>query len=162
MSPERMPLSQAEQQAQLMGGIIGGVVGLIMIAVGLAVMIFVCLKLKQALERVPAAHRKMEPNQVFLFFIPIFNLFWIFMLVTKIPDSLKSYFDSVGNFGVKDCGKTLGLIWAIGSLVSVVPFLGCLTSIGALVCLVMFVLRVTELSKQIPSISSGATPPEVV
>lgn len=80
--------------------------------VGLAISAVICWLVFDCYKRVPAQFRKQEPGMVWLLMIPLFNLFWNFIVLPRLSESLKAYFDSVGKTDVGDCGRQIGLICA--------------------------------------------------
>ncbi len=137
-----------DHAAAIFGGVFmlfccGGVI------IGLAIQAFICYLLSSALNVIPAAHRKQEPNMVWLLMIPVFNLVWNFFVYPKISDSFKSYFDSVGRTDVADCGRQIGLIYCILAALCVVPYANILTGLGALVLLIIYLVKVSELKGKV-------------
>ena len=61
-------------------------------------LVFICFK------RIPIEHRQMEPWQVWLLLIPLFNLVWNFFVYPKLAKSFQSYFAAQGRADVGDCG----------------------------------------------------------
>lgn len=123
------------------------------IAVGLAIMLainaVICWLISNALKQIPEAHRKMEPGQVWLLMIPCFSIVWNFFVFQRVPDSFKSYFDSVGRTDVGDCGKSLGLWFSICVAVSMVPLLGYVAGIASLILLILCLVKFNELKNKI-------------
>jgi hypothetical protein len=56
--------------------------------------IFYFLELQNTLKEVSVENRKMKPGQVWLLLIPLFSIYWLFEVVSKIADSLKAEFAS--------------------------------------------------------------------
>jgi hypothetical protein len=101
-------------------------------------------------ERVPRGFRKLEPGLVWLLLIPCFNLVWNFFVFPGLSDSFRAYFNSVGDNSVGNCGRDLGIAYAIFSAISAIPFVGCLTGIVSLVLLILFLAKANELKNRIP------------
>jgi len=120
------------------------------VLIAIAIGVVICLLLYKCLQRVPAEHRKMEPGYAFLLLIPLFNLVWNFFVYQRIPESYASYFKSVGHEDVGDCGRMIGLWFAICSACSIVPLLNWIAGPAALVLLVIFLVKVWGLRGQIP------------
>lgn len=102
-------------------------------------------------QRIPPGFRKLEPGLVWLLLIPCFHLVWNFFVYPRLAESFKAFFDSIGDRSVGDCGRDLGLGYAISSAVSVVPLLGCLTGVVSLVLLILFLVKANELKNRIPN-----------
>lgn len=111
----------------------------------LAILLGICFVLSRSLAAVPAEHRKVEPGMVWLLLIPCFNVIWNFYVFLKIPDSFKSYFNSVGRTDVGDCGRNLGLWYSIATVLSFIPFVGLIS----LVLLILSLVKFNELKNKI-------------
>jgi hypothetical protein len=118
-------------------------------AVFLLINVVVCWLLYNALDRIPASFRQMEPAMVWLLLIPCFSWFWNFMVFPKIARSFKAYFDSVQATDVGDCGEKLGLWYSILIVASIIPFLGWFAGVAALVLLILYLIKATELKNRI-------------
>lgn len=126
------------------------IIAAISLAVSLAISIAICAVHYSCLARVPAEYRKMEPWQVWLLMIPIFNLAWNFFVYQRIPESYQAYFAAKGIEGYDDCGKNMGLwysICAIGPFV--VPCVGSVVGLVALVLMIIFIVKEFEMRSKI-------------
>jgi len=134
------------------GLMIAMVIGLI---IGLAIAILLLYLVYSCFARIPAQHRQMEPWQVWLLLIPIFNLIWNFFVYPKLAKSYQSYFAEQGRTDVGDCGEKLGLAFAICAAVSGVlgwvPCLGALVSLAALILWIVVLVKALTLKGQIPA-----------
>ena len=118
--------------------------------IGLAISVVPIILVYMDYQRIPSGFRKLEPGLVWLLLIPCFHLVWNFFVFPGLSDSFKAYFNSIGDSSVGNCGREIGLGYAICAAVSVVPFLGCLTGLAALVLLIMFLVKANELKNRIP------------
>jgi hypothetical protein len=118
--------------------------------IGIGLNILVAALLYTDYQRVPASFRKLEPGLVWLLLIPCFHLVWNFFVFPKLSESFKAYFDSVGDSSVGDCGRDMGLGYAICSAVSIIPFVGCLTGLASLVLVILFLIKANDLKNRIP------------
>ena len=123
---------------------------LIASAIYLAINIAICALHYSCLARVPAEYRKMEPWQVWLLLIPVFNFAWSFFVYQKIPESYQAYFAANGIEGFGDCGKNMGLWYAICAIGVFVPCAGYLAGPAALVLMIIFIVKEFELRGKIP------------
>ena len=136
---------------------IGGLA--ILFAIGIAVLILYLLY--DAQRAIPPEHRHLEPAQVWLLLIPLFNLVWNFFVYQRIADSYRSYFYSRGRFDVGDAGKAIGLWFAICSACAIIPCVGIIAAVAALILLIVFLVRIYGLKGQLaqlammPAISAG-------
>lgn len=125
------------------------IIALIAAVIGLAIAIFILYLLYSVLARVPEPYRKMAPGMVFLLLIPLFNIVWIFFTVLNVSGSLKNYFDSVGRTDVGDCGKAIGLGWAICVVAGIIPIVNFIASPAALILMIIYLVKVNGLKNQI-------------
>ncbi len=122
----------------------------VMLLISLAINIAICILLHVVQSRVPAEHQKISPPAIWLLLIPIFGLVWNFFVFQRIPESYKSYFDSVGDPVVGDCGKGVGLWFAISAACTIVPCLNYIAGPASLVLLIIFLVKVFELRGKVP------------
>ena len=99
---------QNDQMAAIVGIMLAVTCAVVIVII--VVMIFFLLTMKKALSRVSKRNRLMEPAQVFLCLIPIFNLYWGFKTVSAVSDSLKHEFSDLDADDGTDHGKNLGII----------------------------------------------------
>jgi len=119
-------------------------------AFSFAVNIVLIFLLYNDFTHIPRGFRKLEPSLVWLLLIPCFNLVWNFFVFPRMSDSFKAYFDSIGDTSVGNCGRDLGLGYAICSAASMIPFVGCLTGIASLALFIIFLVKANELKNRIP------------
>jgi hypothetical protein len=122
----------------------------------LAIHGFVCWLLSGWLKRVPEAHRKQTPGMVWLLMIPLFNLFWNFMVFPKVSESFDSYFKSKGEAvpSTANLAQIFCIVAAASFVVGFIPILGMLSGIGglaALVLLIILLVKYSDLKNRIPA-----------
>ena len=118
--------------------------------IGIGLSILIAAFLYTDFQRIPPTFRKLDPGLVWLLLIPCFNIVWNFFVFPKLSESFKAYFDSVGDGSVGDCGRDLGLGYAICCVASIIPFVGCLTGLASLVLVILFPLKANDLKNRIP------------
>lgn len=127
----------------------------IMILMLLAILvpfIFYLITLQNTLAAIAIESRMMAPGQVWLLFIPLFNIVWQFIVISRIAASIKN--ESLRlNIPVSEERPTytLGLIMTLlylGSLIlnqsSILPLLGLAGSLATLVCWIIYWVRVNS------------------
>lgn len=122
---------------------------LAVLVIGLAINAVVCWLVASSLARIPAEHRKMEPGQVWLLMIPCWGIVWNFFVFQRVPESFQSYFASIGRQDLGDCGKQIGLWYAICGACSFVPFLNYLAGPAGLVLLILNLVKFHQLKSEI-------------
>ena len=124
----------------------------ILFAIGIQVLILYLLY--DAQRAIPPEHRRIEPGQVWLLLIPLFNLVWNFFVFLRIPESYQSYFYSRGRYDVGDGGKSLGMWFSICTACSVIPCLGIIPAFIGLVLLIVFLVKITGLKGQVAQLAA--------
>jgi hypothetical protein len=87
---------------------------------------------------------------VWLLLIPCFRLVWNFFVYLQLADSYKAYFASVGRTDVGDCGRGIGLWYAICAACGIIPCVNYLALPAGLVLLIIYLVKATDLKGQIP------------
>jgi hypothetical protein len=107
--------------------------------------VFYLITLQNTFKLISTHNRKMEPGNVWLMFIPLFNLGWRFVIVLKMAESLKAEF-AERNISVAEQypGKGIGIAYCVCLCCSIVPFLGILASVGGLVCWIIYWVKISE------------------
>jgi hypothetical protein len=116
--------------------IIAFYVGLIVI--GYVIRIFFLLTLSKCLKEIAPKNRQMEPGQVWLALIPIFDVIWIIIIAIRLADSLKDEYEDRGLTGDGDFGKTLGIVYIVSAFIC-----GCVS----LVCFIMYWVKIAGYSR---------------
>lgn len=89
----------------------------ILLLIGFIVMyIFFLLTLRNTFKLIQPANRGMQPGEVFLLLIPLFNYVWLFIIVNKLSSSLEKELGSRGMETVPKPTFGIGLAYAILSL----------------------------------------------
>jgi hypothetical protein len=113
----------------------------VLLAVGLTIQILFLLSLSKCFKEIDPRNRQMEPGQVWLNLIPLFNIVWIILTVLKLADSLRAEYRDRGIHGDDDYGKTIGLVYVISALIGCSPV--------ALVCFIMYWVKVAGYTRQL-------------
>ena len=104
--------------------------------------IFFLLTLQNTLKAISEENRKMPPANVWLMFIPLFNIVWQFIMVDRIAQSIGAECSRL-NIPVKENKPTygIGLAWNICNFLTIIPFIGGLAS---LVTFIIYWVKVSE------------------
>jgi Na+/phosphate symporter len=104
--------------------------------------IFFLLTLQNTLKVISEENRKMPPANVWLMFIPLFNIVWQFIMVDRIAQSIGAECSRL-NIPVKENKPTygIGLAWNICNFLTIIPFIGGLAS---LVTFIIYWVKVSE------------------
>jgi hypothetical protein len=114
----------------------------------------------KALRAVQQVNRAMEPSGVWWQLIPLFGLYWQFIVVKNLADSLRNEFESRNNesqIGIWEEGitdevnihptYTTGRWYCITVALSFIPFIGFLTGLFALVLWITYWGQVVKYRK---------------
>jgi hypothetical protein len=140
-------------------------------------MIFFLIAQQNTLKSIKPQNRRMEPGEVWLQLIPVFNLIWQFIVVGKISDSIRNEINdrNLNSFlGIADPvfandltrrpTYDIGLTFCILSLCGCIPLLGGIASIAGIVCWIIYWTQLVSyknkflnnpLSNQVSSPPSG-------
>lgn len=119
-------------------------------AIFLTPVILYLLTLQNTLKKVKKKNRTIEPGQVWLNLIPLFNIVWQFIMINRIADSLKAEF-SERNISIKEDrpGAQIGVAYCILNLCGFIPMLGGLASIAGLVCWIVYWVKISNYKNQL-------------
>lgn len=135
---------------------VGIAVLLVALVFVLAIYALVAWLLYRPYSKLPAEYQQLGPGLVWLFVIPIFNLFWMFVLAIKLPASFKAYFEAAGDDSIGDAGKGIGLACAICFVAGlVIPFVG----LAGLVLLIIFIVKLWGMAGRIQTPGAVAMQP---
>ncbi len=149
----------------------GGFWSLLWLVVIAAILIvpwlFFLINLRGLLEKVSPSNRAMPPEQVWLNFIPVFNLGWFIYTVAKVRDSVKAEYYSRGWAVEADSGYNIGLAAGILGICTAIlgrlPVIGWAVGVGALICWIIYWLRTADLKHRLSFDDqwggAGAPPP---
>jgi hypothetical protein len=126
---------------------------LILLGIALLPWFFFLLKLQNLLDRVNDRNRAMPAGQVWLNFIPLFNLGWFVYTVVKVRDSVRNEYASRGWPVTGDLGYNVGISAAIlliaTFLLAWIPVIGSGLSVAYLVCWIIYWVRMAELKNRL-------------
>lgn len=107
------------------------------------------IALQKALAACSPGSRRMPPSNVWLLFIPIFNIVYQFIVVGAVSESLQAEF-RLRNMPLQgDAGKSLGIAWCVLGLCGIIPFLGILAGLASLICWILYWVRIAEHTRQL-------------
>ena len=118
----------------------------------LTMVILYLLTLQNTLKACRPENRQTDPSNVWLMFIPFFNIIWPFILYPKIADSVKLELESRGHREEGDYGKTLGILIPAFQLGGIIPLLGFLTAPAAFIMWILFWVKMSGYKNLIQSL----------
>jgi len=129
-----------------------GVIYLLLFIIG----IFYILTLQACLKAVPERHRQMSPGMAWLMLIPIFHIFWHFMVVIKIAGSCRNAFAEAQVADAGSCGFPVGMTTCIATCCEVVPIINLLAVPVALVSWIIYWVQVAGLKNRLRQLALPA------
>ena len=117
----------------------------------IALVIFFILTLQNALKAVEISNRTMQPAQVWYLFIPIFNIYWVFKIITAISDSAKLQLETYSIYKEGRPTFYLGIAWAISFLLGRIPYIETLFAFVSLILWIVYWVKVSQLKKELLS-----------
>jgi uncharacterized membrane protein YbhN (UPF0104 family) len=124
-------------------------VTLFALIIGVVVTIFYLLTLQNVLKEVKNENRLVPPVNVWLMFIPFFNLIYPFILYPKISDSIKNEYASRGLNPKGDFSRQIGISIPIIALCSMIPVLGTFASLAYLIVFIIFWVKMGEYKNEL-------------
>ena len=104
--------------------------------------IFLLITLQKTMNVISVENRKMPPSNVWLMLIPLFNIVWQFIMVSKIAESVTEECIKL-NIHTKESKPTYnsGLTWNICNLIAFIPIIG---GLAALLTFILYWVKVNE------------------
>lgn len=153
MHPLFAQRNDGDMPAGLEGALVVYTCGFVLAMLVLGIMLL--LKLQEALSRCRRHYRAMEPALVWLNLIPLFNLYWQFITVKRIADSLQREFRNRGWHDGDDYGRSVGLYSCWFRICGFIPFIGPLFGLAALICLIIYWVKIAGYSRQLATRAHG-------
>lgn len=100
---------------------------------------FYCRTLKKTLDLVREENRCMKPQHAWLALIPLFSIYWNFVIASRMADSLTNEFFDRKIAEEEDPGKRIGQIYALFVLLMNIPFLQSFAITAALFSIIFFI-----------------------
>lgn len=104
-----------------------------------AVQIFYCRTLKKTLNLVSEDNRLIKPNAVWLTLIPIFSIYWNFIVVSKISDSLTNEFFDRKIPEEENPGRNTGISYSILLALANIPLIQGVSIVAGFLAIVYFI-----------------------
>ncbi len=105
-------------------------------------LIFFLITLQKTMNIISEENRKINPSHVWFMLIPIFNIVWQFIMVSRIAESIGEECIRL-NIPGKDAKPTysIGLAWNICNFLTLIPIIGAL---AALISWIAYWVKVNE------------------
>ncbi len=126
-----------------------GVFMFFIVAIMLVIAIFYLLNLQNLLKEIDQKNRLVEPGNVWLMFIPLFNIIYPFILYPKIADSVRNEYQARGIKKAGDFSRGIGVAMPILSLCGIIPFIGGLAGLANFVLFIIFWVKTAEYKNEL-------------
>ncbi len=133
-----------------------GMLIFLFLAIAILVAVFYLLNLQNLLKEIDSKNRLVEPGNVWLMFIPIFNIIYPFILYPKICDSVRNEYESRGIRKAGDYSRGIGIAMPILTLCGYVPIIGGLAGLANFVLFIVFWVKTAEYKNELKRSSRAA------
>ena|SRR5688500_9768644 len=120
--------------------------------------VFYLLTLQKTLKAISPENRRMSPSQVWILFIPLFGMFWHFIMVAKIADSIKAE-SMIREIELKESrpgylvGLAMCILNCIGLFSELLGLVALLSIVAFLICWIIYWVKIASYKKQIVNAS---------
>lgn len=122
--------------------------------------IFFLITQQNTLKSIQPQNRMMQPGQVWLQVIPLFNFVWQFIVVSRISQSIEKELSSEGLFSFEERGETpvvveakptygIGIAYCILYCCMMLPLIKGLAVIPLIVCWIVYWVKLAGYKKRI-------------
>ena len=139
-------------------GMVAVLIGLVVLVAFIIVFVFYLLSLSKALRLAGPQNRKMDPGLVWLNFIPIFNLGWIIYTVLKVSEAIANKHAENNTPDPSNGAQTLGLLYTIFAILSMIPFIGALLGIASLIMWIIYWVKVSGYNAAMEAMNTHDAP----
>lgn len=155
--------------------IVFGLIAVCLILVWLVTLIFFLISQQNLLKAIKPQNRRIQPGEVWLQLIPLFNLVWQFIVVARVSDSIRNEINdrTVNSFlGIADPvfandmsrrpTYDMGLTFCILSLCGCIPLLGGIASMAGIVCWIIYWTQIVAYKNKFinnPLVTQDYSPP---
>lgn len=125
------------------------------LAIGITIMVFYLLNLQNALKQCAPQNRTMEPNMVWMCFIPLFNYYWNFRIASDISNSLAAEYRARGlQLSEERPGYQVGMAYAILNCCGILSWVGVpvipqLCGLAGFVCWIIYWVRIAKFKNEL-------------
>lgn len=117
--------------------------------VGLLIAILFLLNLQNLLKAISPQNRKMDPAMVWLAIIPVFQIIWMFIVVSKISESIQAEYNMRGSSVEPKPTYNIGLAMCILNVCCIIPFVNFFAGIALLICFIIYWIKTSEFKNNI-------------
>jgi len=124
------------------------------LAIGVLIAVFYLKNLQDLLKECDPSNVQMPPVNVWLMFIPLFNIVYGFIMYPKITESIRREFESRNAPQEGDYLKALGMTMPILNVVGLVPVqaLKGIVGLGSLVVFIIYWVKAAEFKNKLRSL----------
>nr|WP_294858326.1 hypothetical protein [uncultured Fluviicola sp.] len=129
----------------------------IIIAAVVVMVVFYLKNLQDLLRECDPINRQIPPGNVWLMFIPLFNIVYGFIMYPKISETLKREFEYRGAPQSGDYLKALGMVMPILNVVGLIPVQAIkgIIGLGNLVMMIIYWVKAAEMKNKLRSLPKG-------
>ncbi|WP_294669951.1 hypothetical protein [uncultured Fluviicola sp.] len=133
------------------------IVASIVLAGVIVVAVFFFKNLQDLLKECDPANQQLPPANVWLMFIPLFNIVYRFIMYPKVSETLKREFESRGAPQQGDYLKGLGLALSIANAVNILlpQSIRGLIGLGCIAVMIVYWTKAAEMKNKLRSLPKG-------
>lgn len=133
------------------------IIGTIALAGVIVVAVFFFKNLQDLLKECDPANQQLPPANVWLMFIPLFNIVYRFIMYPKVSETLRLEFESRGVPQQGDYLKGLGLVLSIANAVNIIlpQNIRGLLGLGCIVVMIIYWVKAAEMKNKLRSLPKG-------
>jgi hypothetical protein len=128
----------------------------VIVAVALIPAIFYILTLQKALQRCSPESRTTSPGSAWMLLIPLYNIIWQFILVSRIAESLHNEFVKRNIEEDPTPGKAIGIAFCILNILGIIPVVGIVAAACGLVCWIIYWVKIAGYSNKLVQTETAA------
>lgn len=130
---------------------------IIILSGAIVVVVFYLKNLQDMLRECDPSNLQLPPGNVWLMFIPLFNIVYGFIMYPKISESLRREFEYRGAPQPGDYLKALGMVMPILNVAGLIPVQAIkgVIGLGSLVVLIIYWVKAAEMKNKLRSLPKG-------
>jgi hypothetical protein len=124
---------------------------------GLVVSAFFVVSLRRCLDNVSEKNRKISKGSLWLILIPFFSLYWTFVVVKRMRDSLKAEYEDLDRpCPYKDHAHGRGMVFAVGTLLCFVPGIRTAAGILTFIVFILYWVATVKIKEDLAALKKPA------
>ncbi|MDB5050007.1 MAG: hypothetical protein JWO30_3078 [Fibrobacteres bacterium] len=111
--------------------------------------VFYLLTISKLLSACDVRNRTLEPGKVWFTLIPIFGLYWQFVVVLSVSKSLQNELRFRGEQSDEEPGKNVGLAMCILFSLGAIPAVNMVVAIPGFICWIVYWVKMANMKEKL-------------